>query len=98
MQTVVHRDLSMRRDLLRVLTECAVVVGGVNILGGSGTAIGAALGAILLGTIENALSILNLNAFWLQAIQGAVIIAAVSFDALVTRRLQRALRQARART
>jgi rhamnose transport system permease protein len=75
----------------------AVVVGGVNIFGGSGSAIGATLGAILLGTIENALSILKLNQFWLQAIQGAVIIAAVTLDALVTRRLQRALRQARVR-
>jgi rhamnose transport system permease protein len=73
----------------------AVVVGGVNIFGGSGTAYGAALGAILLGTIENALSILKLNPFWLQAIQGAVIIAAVTVDALITRRLQRALRRAR---
>jgi rhamnose transport system permease protein len=75
----------------------AVVVGGVNIFGGSGTAIGAALGAILLGTIENALSILKLNPFWLQAIQGAVIIAAVTVDALITRRLQRALLKARSR-
>jgi rhamnose transport system permease protein len=75
----------------------AVVVGGVNIFGGSGTAYGAALGAILLGTIENALAILKLNPFWLQAIQGAVIIAAVTVDALITRRLQRALRQARRR-
>jgi rhamnose transport system permease protein len=76
----------------------AVVVGGVNIFGGSGTAIGAALGAILLGTIENGLAILKLNPFWLQAIQGAVIIAAVTIDALITRRLQRALRKARRRT
>ena len=76
----------------------AVVVGGVNIFGGSGTAIGAALGAILLGTIENGLAILKLNPFWLQAIQGAVIIAAVTVDALITRRLQRALRKARRKT
>jgi rhamnose transport system permease protein len=76
----------------------AVVVGGVNIFGGSGTAIGAALGAILLGTIENALSILKLNPFWLQATQGAVIIAAVTIDALITRRLQRALLKARRKT
>ena len=75
----------------------AVVVGGVNIFGGSGTALGAVLGAILLGTIENALSILKLNQFWLQAIQGGVIIAAVTVDALITRRVQRALRLARRR-
>jgi rhamnose transport system permease protein len=82
---------------LELAVVAAVVVGGVNIFGGSGSAIGATLGAILLGTIENALSILKLNQFWLQAIQGAVIIAAVTLDALVTRRLQRALRRARAR-
>jgi rhamnose transport system permease protein len=82
---------------LELAVVAAVVVGGVNIFGGSGTAYGAALGAILLGTIENALSILKLNPFWLQAIQGAVIIAAVTVDALVTRRLQKALRKARSR-
>jgi rhamnose transport system permease protein len=82
---------------LELAVVAAVVVGGVNIFGGSGTAYGAALGAILLGTIENALSILKLNPFWLQAIQGAVIIAAVTIDALITRRLQRALRKARRR-
>jgi rhamnose transport system permease protein len=82
---------------LELAVVAAVVVGGVNIFGGSGTAYGAALGAILLGTIENALSILKLNPFWLQAIQGAVIIAAVTVDALITRRLQRALRKARRR-
>jgi rhamnose transport system permease protein len=83
---------------LELAVVAAVVVGGVNIFGGSGTAYGAALGAILLGTIENALSILRLNPFWLQAIQGAVIIAAVTVDALITRRLQRALRKARRRS
>jgi rhamnose transport system permease protein len=82
---------------LELAVVAAVVVGGVNIFGGSGTAYGAALGAILLGTIENALSILKLNPFWLQAIQGAVIIAAVTIDALITRRLQKALRKARRR-
>jgi len=82
---------------LELAVVAAVVVGGVNIFGGSGTAYGAALGAILLGTIENALTILKLNPFWLQAIQGAVIIVAVTLDALITRRLQRALRQARRR-
>jgi rhamnose transport system permease protein len=82
---------------LELAVVAAVVVGGVNIFGGSGTAYGAALGAILLGTIENALTILKLNPFWLQAIQGAVIIAAVTLDALITRRLQRVLRQSRRR-
>ena len=68
----------------------AVVVGGVNIFGGSGTVAGAALGAIFLGFIANALILVGLSQFWLQAIYGAVILLAVSADAIIQRRLQRA--------
>lgn len=69
----------------------AVVVGGVNIFGGSGTVLGAVLGAVILGTIANSLTILRINPFWLQAISGAGILVAVTIDSLITRRLQRAL-------
>lgn len=75
----------------------AVVVGGVNIFGGVGTIIGAVLGAIILGAIQNALTILRLNPFWLQAITGGVILLAVLIDALITRRLQRVLMMRRKR-
>jgi rhamnose transport system permease protein len=68
----------------------AVVVGGVNIFGGSGTVYGAAIGALFLGLIANALTLLHLSQFWLQAIYGAVILVAVAADALIVRRLQRA--------
>ena len=67
----------------------AVVVGGVNIFGGSGTVVGAALGALFLGLISNALIVLRLSQFWTQAIYGAVILAAVSADTLIVRRVQR---------
>src|SRR5207248_8566726 len=69
----------------------AVVVGGVNIFGGSGTILGAMLGAIVLGTIDDALNLLKLSQFWLQAIDGAAILVAVTLDAFITRWLQRAL-------
>jgi rhamnose transport system permease protein len=69
----------------------AVVVGGVNIFGGSGTIVGAVLGAIVLGTLQNALNILNISQFWLQAIYGAAIILAVVLDAFITRWVQRAM-------
>lgn len=69
----------------------AVVVGGVNIFGGSGTIQGAVLGAVVLGTLENALNILNISQFWLQAIYGAAIIGAVVLDAFITRWLQQYL-------
>jgi rhamnose transport system permease protein len=69
----------------------AAVVGGVNIFGGSGTVVGAALGALLLSTIENALIVLKLSQFWLQAIDGAVILAAVATDNTVLRFLRQGL-------
>jgi rhamnose transport system permease protein len=74
----------------------AVVLGGVNIFGGSGTIVGALLGAVLLGTIQNSLTILRLNQFWIQAISGAAILLAVTIDLLITRRLRRSLSARRA--
>ena len=68
----------------------AVVVGGVSISGGSGTVVGAALGALFLGMINNALTVLLLPQEWLQMIYGAVILLAVSTDALIQIRTQRA--------
>ena len=67
----------------------AVVVGGVNIFGGSGTVVGAALGALFLGFISNALILVRLSQFWLQALYGVVILIAVALDAFLLRRFQR---------
>ena len=67
----------------------AVVVGGVNIFGGSGTILGAALGAYFLGFVANALILVGLSQFWLQAIYGVVILLAVSADLIISRRIQR---------
>jgi rhamnose transport system permease protein len=75
----------------------AVVVGGVNIFGGSGTVVGAAIGAYFLGFVANALILVGLSQFWLQAIYGVVILVAVSADALIARRIQRLAAARRAR-
>ena len=75
----------------------AVVVGGVNIFGGSGTLAGAALGALFLGFIANALILVGLSQFWLQAIYGLVILLAVSADAIILRRLRLATAARRVR-
>lgn len=69
----------------------AVVVGGVNIFGGSGSVAGVLLAAVLFGGIDNGLSVLKISEFWLQAITGAAIIAAVAVDAVVAGRIRRAL-------
>ena len=58
----------------------AVVIGGVSINGGVGTVLGTVLGVILLGMVNVALPILDVSAFWQQAIYGAVIIVALLID------------------
>jgi rhamnose transport system permease protein len=82
---------------LELQVVAAVVLGGVNIFGGSGTVFGAVLGAVLLGTISNALTILRVNQLWIDAFAGAAIIVAVALDAVINRRLQRALQARRRR-
>jgi len=73
----------------------AVVVGGVAIFGGSGTVLGAALGALLLNTINSALVVVNISSFWTSAIAGALLIGAIAFDRLIAVRVAPALRTRR---
>ncbi len=76
---------------LTVIT--AVVVGGVAIFGGSGSVVGAALGALLLNTINSALYVLGISAFWDQAIAGLLLISAITIDQLIKVQVTTALRR-----
>ena len=71
----------------------AVVVGGVAIFGGSGSAVGAAIGALLLNTINSALYVLGISPFWDQAIAGFLLLVAIALDRLISVRLATALRR-----
>jgi rhamnose transport system permease protein len=75
----------------------SAVVGGVAIFGGIGSVYGAALGAVLLGTITSSLIVLKVDAFWQQAAIGALLLLAIAFDRFVGLRLDAALRQRSAR-
>jgi rhamnose transport system permease protein len=75
----------------------AAVVGGVAIFGGTGSVYGAALGALLLGTITSSLIVLRVEAFWQQAAIGALLLLAIAFDRLVGLRVDAALRKRSAR-
>jgi rhamnose transport system permease protein len=72
-------------------TVAASVVGGVSIAGGSGTVPGVLLGALLLGIINNALTLIRISPFWQLAAQGLLILLAVVVDTMISRRLQRTL-------
>ncbi|MBD0282707.1 MAG: ABC transporter permease [Thermoleophilaceae bacterium] len=71
----------------------AAVVGGVAIFGGTGSVYGAALGALLLGTITSSLIVLRVEAFWQQASIGALLLLAIALDRFVGLRVDAALRR-----
>lgn len=73
----------------------AAVIGGVAIFGGSGTVWGAAIGAVLLLTINRALPILGIPDFWQRAVVGALIIGAIVLDRVLAIRQKRRLLEAR---
>lgn len=73
---------------LELSAVAAAVLGGVAIFGGSGTVWGAAIGAVLLITINRTLPLLGVAQFWQQAVVGALIIGAIILDRLLS--LQRA--------
>jgi rhamnose transport system permease protein len=76
----------------------AAVIGGVAIFGGSGTVWGAAIGAFLLVTINRALPVVGISDFWQRAVVGALIIAAVVLDRVLSARQERRLVAAREET
>jgi rhamnose transport system permease protein len=74
---------------LELASVAAVVVGGVNIFGGSGTVIGAFFGAILIDLLENSLiRWLEISEFWRDALLGMLILLAVATDAVIMNRLR----------
>ncbi len=60
----------------------AAVIGGANLAGGGGTALGAIIGAMLIEVIRNSLGLLGINAFWQGTFIGSAILFAVMFDKL----------------
>jgi rhamnose transport system permease protein len=75
---------------LELASVAAAVVGGVSILGGAGTLIGALLGAVLIDVLaQSLLRVPQLSEFWRDAVLGALILAAVTVDFVVGKRLRR---------
>jgi ribose transport system permease protein len=65
---------------MELIVIAAVVIGGANLMGGSGTAFGAVVGAALIEIIRNSLTLLGINPFWQGTFVGVFIIVAVLFD------------------
>ncbi len=57
-------------------------IGGASAYGGTGTVMGAVIGAIFMGVLNNGMSILGVDMNWQRAVKGLVLLAAVLFDVL----------------
>lgn len=75
---------------LELMIITAAVIGGVSILGGTGTVIGASLAAVLFAAIGSALIFINVSAYWLRAVIGTLILLTVLADVVRRRRETRA--------
>ncbi|WP_078551767.1 multiple monosaccharide ABC transporter permease [Bacillus alkalicellulosilyticus] len=64
----------------------AVFIGGASAYGGIGTVIGAVIGGLVMGVMNNGMSILGLGIDWQQAIKGLVLLMAVAFDIINKRK------------
>ncbi|MBR7830804.1 ABC transporter permease [Actinospica sp. MGRD01-02] len=71
----------------------AVVVGGVGFTGGSGSVYGAALGALLLTSINSVLPAVGVSSVWVEAIDGILLLAAISVDRFMALRVAGLLRR-----
>ena len=64
----------------------AAVIGGTSLLGGQGTVWGALLGALVMASLDNGMSLLNTESFWQPIIKGGILVAAVAVDMIGRRR------------
>ncbi|MBV9249408.1 MAG: ABC transporter permease [Acetobacteraceae bacterium] len=64
----------------------AVVIGGASLFGGTGSAIGALLGALMITVIQNGVNLIGINSFWQGSVTGLVILVAVLVDRITKAR------------
>ncbi len=63
----------------------AIILGGTSLYGGRGSVWGTVIAVLILGTLANGLTLLDVSSFWQDVTRGVVLIAAVSLDQLRTR-------------
>lgn len=61
-------------------TITAAILGGLSFSGGSGSVLGIAIGAVLIGILQNGMIMLNINPYYHKVVIGLVLLFAISFD------------------
>lgn len=67
---------------LELTVVTAIVLGGASLSGGRGTIQGTLVGLLIIGVLNNGLTLLNVNSFYQQVASGTLLILAVTFDQL----------------
>ena len=67
-------------NLFELDTIAAAIIGGTSTLGGSGTIIGAIIGAMVMGSLNNGMQLLNIETQYQMIIKGLILLLAVWFD------------------
>jgi D-xylose transport system permease protein len=73
--TITVTNMSLELDAI-----AAAVIGGTSMSGGVGKVAGALLGALIMASIDNGMSMMNMDAFWQYIVKGIILVAAVWFD------------------
>jgi len=64
----------------------AVILGGISMAGGRGKIFGTLIGVAILSTLVNGMTLLNVQSYWQQVVQGLVLVCAVFIDSIRTAR------------
>jgi D-xylose transport system permease protein len=72
--------------LLELDAIAACVIGGASLMGGRGTVLGACLGALLMASLDNSMSLRNVPDFIQDIVKGGILVAAVGIDVVSRRR------------
>ncbi|EFM12602.1 inner-membrane translocator [Paenibacillus curdlanolyticus YK9] len=58
----------------------ACVIGGTSLMGGTGTIAGAIIGSLVMASLDNGMSLMNLESFWQYIVKGGILVLAVYLD------------------
>ncbi|UFT98925.1 sugar ABC transporter permease [Radiobacillus kanasensis] len=67
-------------DMYELDAIAACVIGGTSLMGGKGNVVGAIIGALIMASIDNGMSMMNIQTFWQYIVKGLILILAVWID------------------
>lgn len=73
-------------DLFELEAIAATVIGGTSFSGGKGTIVGALIGALVMASLDNGMSLLNLEVVWQYVIKGLILLLAVAVDMITSKK------------